>query len=169
MPISWACCSFWAWRANRCDAPVTSGTINGKEFEWIADADSRIGPFLEVFVNAGYYWVPFNRLASVRFEEPVDLRDLVWAPAQFTWANGGQAVGFVPSRYPATIESTDPAYLLCRRTDWDDVGQDTYFGIGQRVLATDGGEYSLLDVRTLEIQSELADAEAPESEQPVED
>ena len=29
------------------EAPTTAGSINGERFEWIADADSRIGPFLE--------------------------------------------------------------------------------------------------------------------------
>ena len=29
---------------------------------------------------------------------------------------------------------------------------DTYFGLGQRVLGTDQEEYSLLDVRTLQLE-----------------
>ncbi len=139
------------------DAPESSGSIDGERFEWIADADTRIGPFLEAYVNGGYYWVPFDRIAKVEFEEPADLRDLVWTPAQFTWANGGQSVGFVPSRYPATGQSADAACLMCRRTEWSEVAENAFFGTGQRVFATDAGEYSLLDVRSLEIDSTAAD------------
>lgn len=134
------------------DAPTTPGNINGEPFEWIADGDTRIGPFLEALVNGGYYWVPFHRVAKVEIEAPKDLRDLVWAPAAFTWANGGQAYGFIPSRYPGTTASGESANLLCRRTEWVEQAADTYFGLGQRVLGTDQGEYSLLDVRTFELE-----------------
>ncbi len=47
------------------DATMTSGSIDGQEFEWIADADPRIGPFLEAIINGRYYWVPF--IASRKF------------------------------------------------------------------------------------------------------
>ena len=142
-------------------APETAGKIGDEKFAWICDGDTRVGPFLEAIVNGGYYWVPFERLAKVEIDEPTDLRDFVWAPAMFTWANGGQAVGFIPSRYPGTIESTDPACLLCRRTEWIEQAADTFYGMGQRVLCTDVGEYSLLDVRTIEFQS--ASDSAPET------
>src|SRR5262245_11087520 len=42
------------------EAPATQGTIDGKPFEWIADADSRLGPVLEAVINGRYYWVPFS-------------------------------------------------------------------------------------------------------------
>jgi type VI secretion system protein ImpE len=32
-------------------APATAGSLNGTAFEWIADADSRLGPVLEVLLN----------------------------------------------------------------------------------------------------------------------
>ncbi len=145
------------------DAPETAGSIDGENFAWISDGDTRLGPFLEAIVNGGYYWVPFDRLAKVVIEEPVDLRDFVWAPAQFTWANGGKAVGFIPSRYPGTIDSTDPAFLLCRRTEWIEQAEDTFYGMGQRVFYTDAGEYPLLDVRTLEFET------TPEAESDTQD
>lgn len=141
------------------NAPECSGRINGEPFEWIADGDTRLGPFVEAIVNCGYYWVPFDRIARVEIEAPSDLRDLVWAPASFTWANGGTTVGFIPSRYPGTFEGAEPAHLLCRRTDWQEQDENTYFGRGQRVWCTDQAEYSLLDVRTLEIdRADQADA-----------
>ena len=134
------------------DAPETAGIIDGEKFAWISDGDSRLGPFLEAIVNGGFYWVPFNRLAKVEIEAPTDLRDFVWAPAQFTWANGGKAVGFIPSRYPGTMESTEAAFLLCRRTEWVEQAEDTFYGLGQRLLYTDAGEYSLLEIRSIEFE-----------------
>jgi type VI secretion system protein ImpE len=132
-------------------APATSGTLNGQEFEWIADADSRLGPILEVLLNGAYYWVPFNRIAAVDFEPPADLRDMVWMPAQFTWTNGGQAVGFIPTRYAGTEAAEDSALRLARKTQWTSIGTDAFAGLGQRVLATSADEVPLLEVRELRL------------------
>jgi type VI secretion system protein ImpE len=132
-------------------APATAGSLNGAGFEWIADADSRLGPILEVLLNGAYYWVPFHRIAAIEFESPADLRDLVWLPAQFTWANGGQAVGFVPTRYVGTETAEDSALQLSRKTEWASVGSEGFAGRGQRVLATSADEVPLLEVRELRL------------------
>jgi type VI secretion system protein ImpE len=99
-------------------APAVAGTLNGEPFDWIADADSRLGPVLEAMVNGAYYWIPFQRVARLHLEPPADLRDLVWLPAQFTWANGGEALGFIPARYSGSEVAGDSALLLARRTEW---------------------------------------------------
>ena len=133
--------------------PAISGTIDGAEFAWITDADPRLGPVLEAIVNGRYYWVPFQRIAKLELEAPADLRDLVWLPAQFTWSNGGQTVGLVPSRYPGSAQSTDNAIRLARKTDWHTVGEVAQYGLGQRLLATDIDDYSLLDTRLIELNT----------------
>lgn len=133
-------------------APVSTGQLNGQPFQWLADADMRLGPLLEVIINGQYYWVPVQRIAEVKIDEPEDLRDLVWLPAQFKWTNGGDAVGLIPARYPGSETSEDPLLCMGRRTEWLDQGEDTYHGIGQRVLATDLEEYSLLDIRGIVVE-----------------
>ena len=132
-------------------APATAGTLNGTGFEWIADADSRLGPVLEVLLNGAYYWVPFQRIAAIDFEEPADLRDMVWMPATFTWANGGQAVGFVPTRYAGSESAADSALRLSRKTEWSSIGTEAFAGLGQRVLVTSADEVPLLEVRELRL------------------
>jgi type VI secretion system protein ImpE len=132
-------------------APMTAGSLNGTAFEWIADADSRLGPVLEVLLNGAYYWVPFHRIAAIEFEQPADLRDLVWLPAQFTWANGGEAVGFIPTRYPGTQTCAESALRLARRTEWTAIGSEAFAGLGQRVLATSADEVPILEVRELRL------------------
>jgi len=74
--------------------------MDGKPFEWIADGDSRLGPLLEVILEGRYVWVPFCRIKRVNIERPADLRDLVWAPAQFVWTNGGEASATFPVVIP---------------------------------------------------------------------
>jgi type VI secretion system protein ImpE len=131
-------------------APATVGSVDGTDFAWIADSDARLGPVLEAFVNGKYYWVPFHRLSAIRLEAPTDLRDLVWTPAKLTFTTGGEQVAFIPSRYPGS-ETADEDCRRARRTDWRDLGADTWAGVGQRMLATDQGEYPLLDVRSIQL------------------
>jgi type VI secretion system protein ImpE len=132
-------------------APATGGHIGDREFSWIADADSRLGPILEVILEGRYYWVPFARIKSVRMEAPQDLRDLIWRPAQFIWANGGQAAGHVPVRYPGTEASADGQLLLARKTEWIEHPTGYCTGLGQRMLATDEEDHSLLECKTIEL------------------
>jgi type VI secretion system protein ImpE len=132
-------------------APATPGNLGEQRFEWLADADSRLGPVLEAFINGRYYWVPFARLARVAFEPLTDLRDMVWLPAQLMFANGGEMIAMVPSRYPGSHASSDGALQLARRTEWRPLGNDRFAGLGQRVLVTDVGEHDLLGLRSIEL------------------
>ena len=131
-------------------APASAGRIGEQRFEWIADADSRLGPVLEAFVNGRYYLVPFARLSKVAFEKATDLRDIVWLPAQLLFDNGGEVIAMVPTRYPGSQQSSDGAIQLARRTEWRAGGKDRFFGLGQRVLATDAGEHDLLNLHAIE-------------------
>ncbi len=132
-------------------APVTSGNINGEPFEWIADADSRLGPMMEAFFEGKYYWIPFHHIRKIELEKPSDLRDLVWLPAQFTWTNGGSVCAHLPVRYPGTEDSPDNALRLARKTDWQEKPGDTFLGLGQRILATNDKEHPLLECRIIEM------------------
>jgi len=131
-------------------APANAGTLDGKPFAWIADADSRLGPMLELILEGKYYWVPFCRIRRIALPAPADLRDLVWMPAQFVWSNGGEASGHIPTRYARTDTAPDGALRLARKTEWQELAEETYLGIGQRVLATDEGEYPLLQCRLID-------------------
>jgi type VI secretion system protein ImpE len=146
-------------------APATAGTLDGQRFEWLADADMRLGPVLEAFVNGRYYWIPFARLAQVRFEPPEDLRDCVWLPAHLQFENGGESLALVPVRYEGSEKSADGALQLARKTEWRDLGAEAWAGLGQRMLGSDAGEHALLDVREIVFAPQEEAAEAGEEEQ----
>jgi type VI secretion system protein ImpE len=125
----------------------------GEPFEWLADADSRLGPVLEAIVLGRYMWIPLHRIRRIDVEPPADLRDLVWAPAHFEWANGGEEVGLIPTRYPGTEAAEDDALRLAHRTEWQEVAPGTFFGLGQRLLSTDRGEFGLLEAGRIELDT----------------
>ena len=130
-------------------APATAGTIDGKPFAWIADADPRLGPVCEAIIDGKYYWVPFERVAGIKVEAPTDLRDIVWACAEIRLATGAPQVALVPARYPGTESADDDAVRLGRMTTWRELGPETFAGLGQRMWTTDNGEVPLLDVRQI--------------------
>ena len=141
-------------------APATAGTIDDHKFEWIADADSRLGPVLEAIVDGQYYWIPFQMIREVQVNAPKDLFDLVWVPAEFTWVNHGQSPGLIPVRYPSSEESQEDAVRLARKTAWIERGAGTYLGLGQRMLVTEGQEYALLSTRRIQLLQPEKDAGA---------
>jgi type VI secretion system protein ImpE len=129
-------------------APACAGTADDQAFEWLADADMRLGPVLEAVINGRYYWVPFAHLNTLRLEEPTDLRDKVWLPAQLLFANGGETVALVPVRY-ADTDLAVAELALARRTEWREPRPGFYTGQGQRLLATEAGDLALLDLREI--------------------
>jgi type VI secretion system protein ImpE len=130
-------------------APASPGSLDGKPFEWIADADVRLGPVCEAIINGRYYWLPFANLQRLDIEEPTDLRDCVWMPAHFQFTNGGEAVGVIPTRYPGSESSADGLIQLARKTDWLAASPGLFHGVGQRMLVTQEGEFALMDVRQI--------------------
>lgn len=136
-------------------APASAGTIDGARFDWLADADQRLGPVLEAIVNGRYFWIPLCRISRLELEAPADLRDTVWTAASFTWTNGATGVGLIPTRYSGTVAGDDDGLLLARRTEW--AGEDVR---GQRMLVSDAGDHPLMDVRLLEFDPPAGAAEA---------
>ena len=134
-------------------APESPGAIDEQPFSWMADADSRLGPVLELILNGRYFWVPFQQVRAIQITAATDLRDLVWLPAHFTWVNGGEAFGLIPSRYPGSEHAQDSSVQLARKTEWIELAAGVVQGSGQRMLATDQGEYPLLDVHRVTFNS----------------
>jgi type VI secretion system protein ImpE len=139
-------------------APATAGRIDGRDFAWIADADNRFGPMLELIVNDRYLWLPFMRVARILIERPSDLRDQVWIPAKLQLVNGSEMVGLIPTRYPGSEHSADPLVRLARKTEWLAVAPAMFEGSGQRMLTTDVDEYPLMDIRSIELEHVLTTA-----------
>jgi type VI secretion system protein ImpE len=142
-------------------APASSGAIDGQPFQWIADADSRLGPVMEAIINGRYYWVPFSRVREVTMEAPEDLRDLVWMPAQLQFQNGGEALALIPTRYPGSQGADDGTIALARKTSWEPIAEDAYRGLGQRVITTDTGDTPFLEIRALSITQDGDSASDP--------
>lgn len=129
-------------------APDTPGECDGRKFLWIADADPRFGPCLEVIIAGAWGLVPFEAIEAINSEGATDLRDLAWLPVQLALRSGQTAAAFIPTRYPETARA-DPALRLARGTDWR-AGPLGDTGVGQRLFAvSDGEDIPILSIRRL--------------------
>lgn len=129
-------------------APASVGSVDDTPFDWMCDGDSRLGPVCELYANGCYYWLPFEAIEKVCFEKPADLRDLVWQASEVTLVNGGVLNGFIPSRYPLVGDDSD-SVKLSRQTQWKDLGNEHFAGLGQRQWLTNADEYPMLEVRRI--------------------
>ena len=132
------------------DVPPARGTLNGAEFQSLEDADPRLGARLEVLAGDNYMWIPFAHIAKIEMQPPKRLRDLLWAPATVETgpAFGGSPLGEVllPVLSPASHSHSDDGVRLGRVTVWE-----SDIPYGQKLLAVDGEEIPLLELRKLEI------------------
>lgn len=132
-----------------------SGTLNGRPFTTLADADPRIGARLEIFAAGQYTWVPFEHIASVRMDEPRLARDLIWRSARVLTSPGfgGAELGevLVPMLAPLTARQSDDELRLGRATDWDELAGGDYVPVGQKLLLIDGEPVPILELRELQI------------------
>jgi type VI secretion system protein ImpE len=155
----------WAGMAVSEPPPFT-GSLNGKPFESLADADDRIGARIETFAAGSYLWIPFAHIASLTMQPPKRLRDLLWIPAVLRTgpAFKGQELGevLIPVLSPLSSQYPDDNVRLGRATVWEEEEDGRAIPYGQKMLLVDGEEIPLLDVRELiiEVRPTAAAAEA---------
>jgi type VI secretion system protein ImpE len=141
-------------------ASALSGTLNGRPFTCLSDADPRIGARLEIFAGGDYLWIPLSQVTSIQTKPPVRLRDLLWASAvlQMGPASQQRDLGEVllPVLCPLSFQDPDDQVRLGRVTEWYRDEQGREFPLGQKMLLVDGEEFPFLEIRKLEITSQAA-------------
>jgi type VI secretion system protein ImpE len=122
-------------------------------FDWIADADPRLGPVTEAIIAGNYGLMPFCALEGISITPPVDLRDTVWIQAEFALVQGARVAGFIPLRYPGSEAADDAGLVRGTATGWrtDDRGD---YPLGHRLFAfSDESEVPLQDLRELSFRT----------------
>ncbi|MGQ0646594.1 MAG: type VI secretion system accessory protein TagJ [Gemmatimonadaceae bacterium] len=137
---------------NPAPSPV-AGTLNGKAFTSIEDADPRVGARLEVMAGGTYMWIPFAYIEALHLEPPKMLRDLRWTPARVTTSASMRETELgevlLPALSPLAWKLEDPELRLGRATDWEELPDGSFAPIGRKLLKVDGELISLLEVRDL--------------------
>jgi type VI secretion system protein ImpE len=134
---------------------AVTGTLNGRQFQTLSDADPRVGARLEVFAGGQYMWIPLEHIAAIRMEPPRRVRDLLWAPARVRAGPGlrGVELGEVllPVLAPHSWAHDDARVRLGQVTEWLELADGRPAPIGQKLLLVDEEEFPILEVRELDI------------------
>jgi type VI secretion system protein ImpE len=129
------------------------GTIDGREFSRLVDADPRLGARLEVYAAGQFMWIPFEHIESILMQPPQRLRDLLWIPARLKTGPlfQGMELGeiLLPALTAGAWEDEDDNVRLGRTTEWVQTETGDVVPMGQKTLIADDQEYSLLDVREI--------------------
>lgn len=119
---------------------------------WIIDGDVRTAFVYEYFYHGQYYWQTWSSIANITFKAPQSWLDLIWRPSEITFQNGECIQCTSPARY-AVISETESVWsdtlLQCAQTDWVEIADDLFTGIGQKMLYTDNDDFGLLDIKSL--------------------
>lgn len=127
-----------------------SGKCAGKPFANFRDGDDLLDPFLEVYFQSDYYWLPFEEIKRIDIQPPTTLRDLLWTPVKIDLRNRPVGEVFVPAQYFGSHENADDLIKLGRMTDWKALGETVLLGVGQRMFFADDTENPLLEIRSVE-------------------
>ena len=129
--------------------PLVSGQLNGIEFTGFQDADPFLSPFLELFVHDRYVLAPVDSLREISISPPKTLLDLLWAPARLMTWEGLATNCYLPVLYPGTALSLNDQVRLGNVTEWDDMGDDIFRGVGQHVFVVGEEEKGLLELQDI--------------------
>jgi type VI secretion system protein ImpE len=137
------------------EAAAVSGSLNGRPFQALQDADPRVGARLEVFAGGQYLWIPLEHVAGIRMEPPKRVRDLLWAPATIRTGPGMRGVELgevlLPALAPFSWAHDDPLVRLGRVTAWQELPDGRTAPVGQKLLLVDDEEFPILEVRELDV------------------
>jgi len=118
-----------AWGA----APEFKCRVDGQACQWVSDADRRIGPVLEAYLDGKYYWIPFGQLQRMVITPPEFLVETVWVPATLTISGGAELSAQLPARYPGTEESSNGNVCLGQTTEWMNIPGPGERPVGQKI------------------------------------
>jgi type VI secretion system protein ImpE len=136
-------------------APAVRGTLNGRPFTVLEDADPRIGPRLECFAAGKYLWLPLAHVARVTMEPPAQLRDTLWPSVHVVTGPSARHLELgqvlLPMLAVGSAVHPDEAVRLGRVTDWTALPDGREVPVGLKYWFVDGEEFPLLELRELVI------------------
>lgn len=136
-------------KAEQSHVPL-AGTCDGAGFSDLRDLDDLTSPFLEVLTSTGkYYWVGLEKIESLEFQKPRQLRDLIWRPTNMVIRNGPDAVVYVPVLYAGSHLSDNPEVRIGRSTEWIENENGPTRGMGQRMYLINDEGKSIMSINQL--------------------
>jgi len=141
--------------------PRVGGRCDGTRFGELRDPDDLTACFFEALTTNGkYYWIPFERVIRVLFNEIQSPIDVLWRPAQIQVRGGPTGVLYLPQLYVDSARSGEESLQLGLETDWRGGEGEPVRGVGHRILRIDGDMRPMANVRSFEFDGP-SKAESP--------
>lgn len=126
--------------------PLVSGLTEAMPFSEFNDCDATLTGMLEVFVHDRYLWFPLISVRELSVQQPKTLLDTLWAPGRIVTWDGLTTNCFLPALYPDSFVHTNNQVRMGRVTDWIDLGNGYYRGVGQHLFMVGEREKGLLEL-----------------------
>ena len=129
------------------------GRIDDREFEGLCDYDDLLGNVFEVYAGGRYMWIPHADVVRIDISEPKSPLDLIWVPAEIERVDGEESNVHLPALYATSAAHDDDAIRLGRSTEWIEIGDELFRGVGQKMLfgatGDDTFDKGLLETRSI--------------------
>lgn len=127
--------------------PAVSFELNGNAVSELRDIDDSLGAYLELFGTDGkFYLARFDEIDSLQLKKPESLLDTVWRRAEIVIKDGPQGEVFVPLTY---VGSSRISERLGKDTDWQQLHEQLFTGIGQKMLLAGEQALPLSELKSL--------------------
>jgi type VI secretion system protein ImpE len=123
-----------------------SGQAQSEPFSGFSECDATLSGIFEVFVHDRYIWFPLAAVRELSVEQPKTLLETIWAPARIVTWGGLTTECFLPVLYPGSSAVANDQVRMGRMTDWIDLGNGNYRGVGQHLFLVGDQEKSLLEL-----------------------
>ena len=141
-------------------------------FDWVADADPRLGPVLEAYIDGKYYWVPLERAGK---SSKSTRRKICAMRSGCRLISSGPTAATPSASCRPAIPDPKVLILRSRPVPAHRVAGDAATGssgLGQRMFTTGEADVALMDLRTLELSHPDSDpsllpSDAPDVSWPI--
>ncbi|MDD2735363.1 MAG: type VI secretion system accessory protein TagJ [Desulfuromonadaceae bacterium] len=123
-----------------------SGLSQSGPFIGFSECDATLTGILEVFVHDRYIWFPLASIRELSVQKPKTLLETLWAPGRIVTWSGLTTECFLPVMYPGSSSFESDPVRMGRITDWIDLGNGNYRGVGQHLFMVGDQEKSLLEL-----------------------
>jgi len=123
-----------------------SGQAQSGPFSGFSECDATLTGILEVFVHDRYIWFPLASIRELSVQQPKTLLETLWAQGRIVTWGGLTTECFLPVLYPGSSAFESDQVRMGRMTDWIDLGNGNYRGVGQHLFMVGDQEKSLLEL-----------------------
>lgn len=134
---------------------TTPVLINDEQYLDVRDLDDSLCGYIELFGTDGkYYLTNFSNIEHLEVKSPESLIETILRRVEVSIKNGPSGEAFLPIVY---AESTSPAELLGRETDWREHSEKLFSGIGQKMWLVGDQAIAITDITSLNSIEVVAD------------